>query len=137
MSSADRPGARRQADGPHHFRPSDPADVIERPAPISDAQIQGPRPPRPWYRLVAGQWPVFVTLLVVASGIATSGLSYWRRGATIIGVGVLLGAALRLLLPEKVAGLLCCRSRWIDVTLMTILGAGVIVLAWIVNPTRK
>lgn len=132
MSSLEAP-APRDAGSPPPGRSRGP---VERPAPV-DAAVQGPQPPRPWWFLVARQWPLFVTLCVVAAGLGVSGTSYWRRGATVAGAGVLLAALLRLVLPERVAGLLCCRSRWFDVAFTALLGAGIVALAWLVSPIRK
>ena len=41
---------------------------------------------------------------------------------------MLLSALLRLVLPERVAGLLCCRSRWFDVAFTALLGAGIVAM---------
>lgn len=125
----------RPQEGPHHFRAPDPADLVEHPVPVSDA-LQGPRPPRPWYALVLGQWPLFVTLLTVSTGLVVVWW-HWKRGALIIGGGVVLGGILRLVLPEKAAGLLCCRSRWLDVLLTLATGLGIIVLALVISATRR
>ncbi len=127
---------RRADEGRHHFRPPDPADALDVPAPV-DAGTDYPLPPRPWYLQIAGQWPLFLSLSVVAAGILVAGVGYWRRGSSIAGAGVLVAAALRLVLPEKKVGLLESRSKAIDVAVTTILGVGIILLAWIVSPTRK
>lgn len=99
--------------------------------------MERPQPPRPWYQLIIGQWPLFVSLLVLATGLGLSAASYWRRGATIAGVGVLLAALLRAVLPERMAGLLRCRSRLFDVAFTLLVGGGIIALAWLISPTRK
>ncbi len=99
--------------------------------------VEYPRPPRPWYRQVATQWPVFVSLVVVASGVVVVGTGLWRPGSTIAGAGVLLAALLRLVLPERTAGLLCNRSRTLDVLLTGLLGIGILIVTWIVDPTPR
>lgn len=121
----------------HHFRPPDARDVVDHPAQVGGEHSEYPMPPRPWYLQIAGQWPLFVSLLAVAAGIAVAGAGYWRRGSTIVGAGVLVAAALRLVLPRRVAGLLENRSRAVDVLVTGVLGIGIIVAAWVVSPTRK
>ncbi len=134
-TAGDRPAPPRTSAPRHHFLPPNPADVVDQPVGDSDTIVQGPVPPRPWYLLVAGQWPLFATMLVVAAGIAIATSSHWRLGATISGAGLLLGSALRAVLPDRLIGLLACRSRGIDVAMTTLIGAGIVVLAWLVDPT--
>ena len=136
-SAADRPAPAGVPTARHHFRPPDPADVVDSPVPPGGETMQGPLPPRPWYLAIAGQWPLFITLVVVTSGVAVAAASFWRRGSTIVALGVLLGAGLRAVLPERVVGLLGCRSKWFDVVFSGAVGLGILVLAWIVSPTRR
>lgn len=97
---------------------------------------QGPRPPRPWYRLVTGQWPLALLLLGVATGVAVAALGYWKRGSFLIGATFLLGTLLRALLPEPRVGLLGVRGRAVDVACLALLGVGIVVLSLIVPPQR-
>lgn len=135
MTSADRQEPKGGIQ--HHFRPPDPADLVDHPVAPGSVTTERPQPPRPWFALIAGQWPLFVSLVVVATGVGFSADSYWRRGATIAGAGILLAALLRAVLPERVAGLLRCRSRWFDVLFTALVGGGILLLAWIISPTRK
>lgn len=123
-------------EAPHHFTQPDPADLVEREVGRADVGVQGPQPPRPWWFLVARQWPTFVVLLVVSAGLALAWASWWRLGASVVGGGMLLAAALRAVLPEKLAGLLCCRSRAIDVAFTAALGAAIVGVTWVIDPTR-
>lgn len=122
---------------PHHFRPPDPADA--RDVPVGDQEQFGtlPRPPRPWYAQVAGQWPLFVTLVGITIGLAVTAASYWKRGTTVIGMSFVLATVLRLLLPERAVGLLGVRSRAIDTACLAVIGIGILVLAIVVPPTQK
>ncbi len=52
------------------------------------------------------QWPVLSVVLVFVIAFALVSAGFWRRGALLIGIGVGLAAALRLVLSEEVAGLL-------------------------------
>ena len=127
------PGAR---DYPHHFRPSDPAAVHD--VPVVEGERTGlPRPPRPWYAQVAGQWPLFRTLLGVAAGLAVTGAGYWKRGTGLVGASFLLATLLRLFLPDRLVGLLGVRSRVVDTLTLAVLAVGTLVLALIVPPTQK
>ncbi len=96
-----------------------------------------PRPPRPWYAQIAGQWPLAVTLLGVGMGIMIMGASFWRRGATLIGLTVAGASVLRLVLPARMIGLLEVRSRWVDTLILLLIGVGILVTAWVVPPIRK
>lgn len=95
---------------------------------------QGPRPPRPWYQLLVGQWPLALVLLAVAVGVAWAGLGHWKRGSTVIGAAFWLGTLLRAVLPERRVGLLGVRSRAVDVACLGALGAGIIALTLVVPP---
>lgn len=75
------------------------------------------------------QWPLLVVLGIVAIGLVLVVLGYWRRGTTLIGLALCLGAGLRAVLPRHVAGLLQVRSWVFDVTLLLGCGAAIIVLA--------
>lgn len=129
------PPARRPQEPRHHFHPPDPA--LARDVPTGGlSSPQGPRAPRPCYRLVLGQWPLAVTLAGVLVGVVVMGTGYWRRGATIIGVTIVAAAALRWL-PPRMVGLLVVRSRWFDTLVLAVLGVGILVTAWVVPPIRK
>ena len=73
--------------------------------------------------------PLVAVLTVVAAGLLLGVLDRWRVGASVVGAAVLLGGALRLLLPARRAGLLVVRSRRLDVAVLLALGAALLVLA--------
>ena len=75
------------------------------------------------------QLPLGVVLVVVAAGLAVGATGAWRPGASLIGLGVLLAGALRLVLPVRRAGLLVVRSRRLDASMLLALGAALLVLA--------
>lgn len=124
-------------DYPHHFRPPDPADARDVPVGVDEQGGTLPRPPRPWYAQVIGQWPLFLTLVGVTAGVAVTATSHWKRGTAAIGAAFVLAALLRLLLPERMVGLLGVRSRAIDTACLAVLGVGILVLALVVPPTQK
>jgi hypothetical protein len=67
-------------------------------------------------------------LLVVLVGLAFVGQDHWKRGLLLVGVGLVVGAVLRLLLPARAAGLLVIRGRVFDALVLAGLGAATIVL---------
>ena len=52
----------------------------------------------------------------------------------MIGIGVGVGAVLRLVLPEERAGLLVVRSKTIDVSMMATVCAIVVYIAFTIDP---
>jgi hypothetical protein len=89
------------------------------------------RPPlylrRPFLAGVLRQLPLAVVLAVVAVGLLEVTFEHWRRGLVTMGVGLLVAAVLRLVMPVRQVGFLAVRSRAIDVTLTG--GAGVVLVA--------
>ena len=72
--------------------------------------------------------PAVVVLGLVALGFLAVRLSYWRRGVTLVGVALLVGAVLRAVLPAERLGGLTVRSRAADTLVLTALGGAVVVL---------
>jgi Protein of unknown function (DUF3017) len=73
--------------------------------------------------------PALSVLAVVAAGLVAVSLSAWQTGVLVIGVGLLLGAGLRLSLPARSAGLLVVRSRPVDAAVLLVLGFALVLLA--------
>lgn len=82
----------------------------------------------------AWQGPAVVVLAVVGVGLAVGSTGDWARGATVLGLGFLLGACLRLTLPPSRAGWLAVRTRPLDAAVLLVLGAAVLVLAQTIPP---
>ncbi|MBB1484575.1 DUF3017 domain-containing protein [Tessaracoccus sp. MC1865] len=80
-------------------------------------------------------WALSFTVAVLGVGVVFAALGRWRLASLVIGAALLLGAGLRLILPRMVAGLLVVRRRWIDVSVLAMLGAAVVALAFIVPPS--
>ncbi len=89
---------------------------------------------RYWRAVFRRQWPVLTVagIGLVAAILVAAG--FWRRGTLLIGIGVGVAAALRLLLPEDRVGVLAVRSRRLDVAMMTSVCAAVLYIAWTVDP---
>ncbi|MCW2600126.1 MAG: hypothetical protein JWM02_1955 [Frankiales bacterium] len=73
--------------------------------------------------------PFLSVLLVVAVGVFSVGVLHsWRIGSGVVGLGLCLGAALRLTLPTRQAGLLVVRSRAVDAAVLLVLGFALVIL---------
>ena len=84
------------------------------------------------------QWPLLVVVVGVVVGITVTflGDSTWRLGCVVVGLSLLVGAAERLVLPRRAAGLLEVRGRAFDVIVLTLGGLAVLVLAMAVPGGR-
>ena len=79
---------------------------------------------------IVGVIPLLAVLVVTVAGVYIA----WRQGSTgggeggvVAGIALLVGAAARLLLPARLAGLLATRKRATDVITLTIFGAALLV----------
>lgn len=85
--------------------------------------------PHRGHRLLTVHLPFLLVLGVVAVGVLFVAIERWRRGATLLGLALLLGALLRAGLGEQRAGLLAVRGKPTDVLTYAGLGIAIIVLA--------
>ena len=76
--------------------------------------------------------PLALVVGTVTAGLVAVALNYWRTGLFLVAGALVLGALLRLVLPEREAGLLVVRSRALDVVALGLLGVGIGVLAAVV-----
>ena len=93
--------------------------------------VLGPRPYAPGMPSVrsrAVRLPALAVLAVVAGGLAVGAVD-GRLGGLVIGLGLLLGAGLRLSLPAPYAGWLAVRTRGLDAALLLVVGFALIALA--------
>lgn len=87
-----------------------------------------------WRAVLRRQWPI---LSVAAIGLIAAVLvacGFWRRGALLIGIGVGVAAALRLVLSDERAGVLAVRTKAIDVSMMATVFATMVYIAWTIDP---
>ncbi len=82
------------------------------------------------------QWPLALVLLGLISALIVLSFFDFRLGSIMLGVAVVLGAALRMVLPRERAGLLAIRSRPIDLVTMYGLGIALTTVAVLVPPAR-
>jgi hypothetical protein len=83
---------------------------------------------------VRAQWPILTVGLIFVVAFALVAANFWRRGALLIGIGVGVAAALRLLLSDDRAGLLVVRSKAIDLVTTATVSAAVIYIASTIDP---
>lgn len=84
---------------------------------------------------VLREWPIGLVLIGVVIALVLVALNSFRLGAVLLAGSVLLAAFLRLLLPDKDAGLLVVRSKRVDVSLLVVMGVALSVLAfWVPEP---
>lgn len=93
-----------------------------------------PRPaaaPGPENASTAGIIPLLAVLIVTVAGVFVAwhlGSAGGGAGGVLAGVALLAGAAARLLLPPRLAGLLVVRKRATDVLTLTVCGIALIVV---------
>ncbi len=80
------------------------------------------------------QWPILLVGLIFVTAFALVGANFWRRGSLLIGIGVGVAAALRLVLPDERAGLLVVRSKGTDFMTTAIVAAVMAYIAWTIDP---
>ncbi|WP_081951948.1 DUF3017 domain-containing protein [Kitasatospora phosalacinea] len=78
------------------------------------------------------QWPITLVLAVALAGLLATWQGHFRLGLLVLGAAPLLGALLRLGLPD--VGMLAVRSRFTDVTLMFVLGGAIVLLTLVAQP---
>lgn len=79
-------------------------------------------------------WALLLALGILGVGVAFALVGRWRMASLLIGTSLLAAALLRLVLPTLAAGLLVVRRRWIDVTVMALLGLSIMAMAIWVPP---
>ncbi len=84
--------------------------------------------------VVGSQWPIIVVGVIFVGAFGLVVADYWRRGSLLLGIGVGLAAALRLVLSDDRAGLLVVRGRIRDFTTMALVSAAVIYVASTIDP---
>ncbi len=73
--------------------------------------------------------PITIVLAIVASGLVLIAFAHWRRGTVALAFAMLLAGLLRLLLSERIIGVLAVRGKAFDVTFYALTGAAMLALA--------
>lgn len=92
------------------------------------------RVPERFRRVFRAQWPIMTVAAIFVIALVLVAAGFWRRGAFLIGVGVGVAAALRLVLSDDRAGLLVVRDKPLDFATMTTISAIMIYTAWTIDP---
>lgn len=73
------------------------------------------------YLLILGAMTTGLVLVAVSGD--------WRMGVRVVAATLAAAAVMRLLLPQKDAGMLAVRSRWVDVLLLAAVSVALFLLA--------
>ena len=84
--------------------------------------------------LLRTQWPILTVAAIFAVALVLVAAGFWRRGAFLLGVGVGVGAALRLVLSDQRAGLLVVRTKPLDFATMTTVSVIMLYVAGTIDP---
>ena len=88
------------------------------------------RAERRWW----AEWPIALVVAGVAVAMVMVAMDNFRRGSIVLSASVILGAFLRLLLPDEDAGMLVVRSRKVDVVTLGAIGIGLTIFTFWVPP---
>jgi hypothetical protein len=94
-----------------------------------DVPAESAEPPGRRYPSTIGGLLYLVVLGTVGIALVVVARGEWRLGVRWIGGSLVFAAVARLVLPSREAGMLAVRRRWIDVTILTVLGVALWVLA--------
>lgn len=72
--------------------------------------------------------PITVVLAIVAVGLLLIAFAHWRRGAGALALAMLLAGGLRVVLSERVIGVLAVRGKVFDVTFYAAAGLAMLLL---------
>lgn len=66
----------------------------------------------------AGQWPLSVVIGLLFVGLAVTLVGTFRTGSLVLATAVATAFALRMVLPQKTAGMLASRRRFVDLIVL-------------------
>lgn len=111
------PAAQRELEESSHQEPGPEEPGPEEPGPDIVPPERAPRR-RP---STLGGACYLAVLLVATAGIVVTVADDWRLGVRVLAGALAGAAALRLLLPEREAGMLAVRHRAVDVVLLAVI----------------
>ena len=76
----------------------------------------------------------FAAMALGLAGVGIAITGPWRQGVGYVGGALLLACLARLVLPDRMAGMLRVRRKAVDVMVLATLGLGVVALALVVPP---
>jgi hypothetical protein len=107
------------------LEPSDPKPPI--PMEPTSAEPVDPDDPRRYPSTIGGAFYLLV-LCAVGAALVVVALGEWRTGIRLMGGALLLGAAVRLVLRNRDAGMLAVRHKVLDALILSLLGGLLIFL---------
>jgi len=82
------------------------------------------------------QWPIATVLSMIALSLIFIAVDRFRVGSVLLAFSVMYALALRVTLPDETAGLLVVRRRSVDVTVLSVLAVGLMILSlWVPPPS--
>jgi hypothetical protein len=106
------------------------AAVDQPPAdPLPEEEAPEPQPEPRWHPSTIGGMFYLLVLAATGVGIAISWAGDWRLGVKWVGGALILGAATRLVLRRRDAGMLAVRNRVVDALTLSAVGAMLIFLS--------
>ncbi|MCL2543709.1 MAG: DUF3017 domain-containing protein [Nocardioidaceae bacterium] len=85
--------------------------------------------PRRYPSTIGGAFYIGV-LVVAVLGVVLIGVGVdWRVGIRVLACALGVGGLSRLVLPQRDAGMLAVRARWLDVAVMLVVGVALFVLS--------
>lgn len=87
--------------------------------------------PRPRFR-TGSPWALLVAVAGVLASAAVIGTGHWRKGTMVFAASVLLAGLMRMVLPERLAGQLAVRAKWLDCLILLGAGAALVILVMVV-----
>ena len=100
----------------------------DEPAVEGGADADGEPEERRYPSTIGGAFYIAI-MGVVGAGIAVAVLSDWRVGVRIMAGGLAVAGLLRLVLPQRDAGMLAVRPRAVDVALFVSVALALVLLA--------
>lgn len=101
---------------------------VDAGAPVPSEEPDLAEEPRRYPSTIGGLFYLLI-LTVTATGLVLAYVEDWRLGVRVLGGGLMGASALRLVLPERDAGMLAVRHRLTDVLLLAATGAALFFLA--------
>jgi len=104
----------------------EPDPPVER---VEDVPARSAEPAGRRYPSTIGGALYLLVLAASALGLVVVAHGDWRLGVRWVGGSLVLAALARLVLPATEAGMLAVRRRFVDVTILVVLGVSLWVLA--------
>lgn len=112
--------------------PDDDGEPVSKPTidpPVEDIPAESAEPEGRRYPSTIGGACYLTVLTAAGIGLGIVHQGNWRLGVKWVAASLVAAAVARLVLPAPQAGMLAVRRRWIDVTLLAVVGAALWFLA--------